>query len=91
MEEVTDPEEVSKARVRRAQFDRNFAWLRTHATEVYEKNRGKFICVAGEQVFADDTSEGARALADAAHPGDQGSFVQYIPKEKMARVYADQR
>jgi hypothetical protein len=91
MEEVTDPVEISKARIRRAELDRNVAWLRTHATEVYEKYRGKFICVAGEQVFADDTSEEACALAAAAHPGDQGSFVQYIPKEKMARVYADQR
>jgi len=91
MEEVTDPAAVSEARIRRAQLDRNVAWFRTHATEVYEKNRGKFICVAGEQVFADETSEEARALAAAAHPGDEGSFVLYIPKEKMARVYADQR
>ncbi|MEK6410083.1 MAG: hypothetical protein AABN34_24425 [Acidobacteriota bacterium] len=91
MEEVTDPAEVSEARLRRAELDRNVAWLRTHATEVYERYRGKFICVAGEQVFADDRSEEARALAAAAHPGDQGSFVLYIPKEKMARVYVNQR
>jgi hypothetical protein len=91
MEEVSDPAEISKARIRRAELDRNFGWLRTHAAEVYEKNRGRFICVAGEQVFADDKSEEARALAAAAHPGDQGSFVLYIPKEKMARVYANQR
>jgi hypothetical protein len=91
MEEVSEPAAVSEARIRRAHLDRNVAWLRTHAVEVYEKYRGKFICVAGEQVFADVTSEGARALADAAHPADQGSFVQFIPKEKMARVYAHQR
>jgi hypothetical protein len=42
-------------------------------------------------VFADDTPKKAGALAAAAHPGDQGSFVQYIPKEKMVRVYANQR
>lgn len=90
MEEVSDPTEVAKARIRRAQLDRNVAWLRTHATEVYEKYRGKFICVAGEQVFADDTPEEACALAAAAHPEDEGSFVQYIPREKMARVYVNQ-
>lgn len=41
MEEVSDPTEVSKAQIRRELFDRNFAWLRTHASEVYDKYRGK--------------------------------------------------
>ena len=34
MEEVTDPEELAKARVQRARFDRNSAWLQAHAKEV---------------------------------------------------------
>lgn len=91
MEEIADPEEVSKARIRREMFDRNFNWLADHAAEVYESYRGKHICVAGEEVFAGDTPEQAVALASSAHPDDQGSFVQYIPREKMARVYVDQR
>ena len=91
MEEVDDPSEVSQARIRRKMFDRNFNWLAHHASEVYDKFRGKYISVAGEQVFAGDTPEEAIALASAAHPEDKGSFVQYIPKEKMARVYVDQR
>ena|ERR1700730_9894147 len=91
MEEVSDPAEVSRARIRRAMFDRNFKWLGMHASEVYEKYRGKHIVVAGEEVFAASTPEEALALASAAHPEDQGSFVQYIPIEKMARVYVDQR
>lgn len=91
MEEVTDPVEVSKARVRREKFDRNFAWFRTHASEVYEQHRGSFICIAGEEVFAAATPNEAVAQATAVHPGDEGSFVQYIPLEKMARVYANQR
>jgi len=91
MEEVDDPVEVSKARVRREMFDRNFNWLASHASEVYEEYRGKHITVAGQEVFAADTPEEAMALASAAHPDDQGSFVQYIPRGKMARVYVDQR
>lgn len=91
MEEVDDPTEVAEARVRRGMFDRNFNWLADHTSEVYERYRGKHICVAGEEVFAGDTPDEAIALASAAHPEDQGGFVQYIPKEKMARVYADQR
>jgi hypothetical protein len=91
MEEVTDPAEVTKARIRREMFDRNFAWFRTHASEVYERHRGQFICIAGEEVFPAAKPEEAIAQATAAHPGDEGSFVQYIPLEKMARVYANQR
>lgn len=90
MEEVSDPAEVSGARIRRAMFDRNFEWLANHASEVYEKYRGKHIAVAGEEAFAANTPEEALALASTAHSEDQGSFVQYIPIEKMARVYVDQ-
>jgi hypothetical protein len=31
------------------------------------------------------------ALAQAAHPDDDGSFMQYIPREKLARIYANER
>ena len=31
MEEVDDPAEVSKARIRREMFDRNFNWLADHS------------------------------------------------------------
>ena len=91
MEEVSDPTEIASARIRRAMFDRNFEWLARHASEVYEKYRGRHIAVAGEEVFAADSSEEALALASTAHPEDQGRFVQYIPREKMVRVYANQR
>lgn len=88
MEEVDDPVEIARAQIRRAMFDRNFEWLARHALEVYEKHRGRHIAIAGEEVFAANTSEEALALASTAHPEDQGRFVQYLPREKMARVYA---
>jgi hypothetical protein len=40
MEEVSDPPEVWKFRVRREKFDRNFDWFRTHTSEVYDHHRG---------------------------------------------------
>ncbi len=88
MEEMTDPEELAKARAQRKQFDRNTAWLQAHATEVYTRYRGKCICVAGEELFIADTPEEALAMAAAAHPEDHGSFLRYIPREKLDRVYA---
>ena len=89
MEEVIDPEELAKARAEREHFDRNSAWLQVHAAEVYAHYRGKCICVAGEELFVADTPEEAHALATAAHPEDDGSFVLYIPREKVARIYAN--
>ncbi len=91
MEEVTDPEELAQARAQRERFDRNAAWLQAHASEVYTRYRGKCICIAGEELFVADTPKEVHALAVAAHPEDDGSFVHYIPREKLARIYAYER
>ncbi len=88
IEEVTDPDEVVKARAQRKRFDRNSAWLQAHGQELYARHRGKCVCVAGEEAFVADTPEEAMGLARAAHPDDDGSFVQYIPRERYARIYA---
>jgi hypothetical protein len=91
MEEVTDPEELAKARAQRERFDRNAAWLEAHAREIYSQHRGKYICIAGEELFVADTAEEALAQATTAHPEDDGRFIRYIPREKVARIYADRR
>ena len=89
MEEVTDTEELAQARAQRERFDRNAAWFQAHATEVYRRHRGKCVCIAGEELFVADTPEEAIALAKAAHPEDNGSFIRYIPRDKVARIYAN--
>lgn len=89
MEEVSDPKELTKARAQDERFDRNWAWLQAHASEVYTRYRGKCICIAGEELFVAETPEEALALAVAAHPEDDGRFVHYIPREKVARIYAN--
>ena len=91
MEEVTDPEEIAQARQQDDRFKRNLAWLNTHAAEIYPHHRGQYICIAGEELFVSDTALGALALARAAHPDDDGYFLHYIPREKAARIYADDR
>jgi hypothetical protein len=90
IEEVTDPVELAKARAQREQFDRNAAWLQAHAHEVYSKNRGKYFCVAGEELFVADTADEAIAQAQSAHPEDDGWFFRFIPMENVARIYANQ-
>ena len=90
MEEVTDPEELAKARAQDERFDRNSDWLQAHIKEVYTQHRGKCICIAGEELFVADTPEEVLARARAAHPEDNGStLIRYIHREKTARVYVD--
>jgi hypothetical protein len=86
-----DASELAAARARRAQADRNSAWLQAHAAEIYTHHRGKCIVVAGQELFVADTPEEAWARAGKAHPEDGGKLSRYIPKEKGARIYAHRR
>lgn len=89
MEEVTDSEELAQARARAERFARNSAWLQKHAAEIYTQCRGKCICVAGGELFVADTPEEVLAQARTAHPEEAGSIlIRYIPREKVARIYA---
>jgi hypothetical protein len=89
MEEVTDPEALAKDHAQWERFDRNAAWLQAHAQEIYTSYRGKYICIAGAELFVAATPEEAKALAAAAHPEDDGCFLRYIPRQKLARIYAN--
>lgn len=90
MEIVTDPVELAQARAQRERFDRNAAWLQAHAHEVYPKCRGKYMCIAGEELFIGGSPQEARDLGRAAHPGDDGAFVRFIPLQNLPRIYAHQ-
>jgi hypothetical protein len=90
MEEVTDPAELQKAQAQDERFARNWAWFEAHAAEIYAAHRGKCICIAGEELFVADTPEEVLSMAIAAHPEDDGRFTRLIPRERLARVYADQ-
>lgn len=88
--EVTDPKEIAEAQRRREQFDRNSAWLQSHFDEVYTpENRGKIICVAGQEVFVGDDVLEVVARAKAAHPDDGGYFTMRLARDKRVIVYAN--
>ncbi len=90
MEEVNDPAELARFRAQWEQAERNSVWLQAHVQEIYTRHRGKFIVVAGEELFVGDTPTEAHSLAKAAHPEDRGSISRYIYPKKMARIYANQ-
>lgn len=84
----TDATSAAGRRAQMARLARNSAWLQAHASEVYPAHRGKFIAVAGEELFVADTVQEALAQARAAHPDDDGILTQYIPKRRGVRLYA---
>ena len=88
MEEMTDPGETAKSQALWVQAERNSNWLQAHVPEIYGNHRGKYIVVAGEELFVGDTVQAAVAQAKAAHPADKGSITRYIPLKKMVRIYA---
>jgi hypothetical protein len=87
MEIVTDPEELAKARAQDERFERNLAWFKEHAPEIFRTYRGKTVCIAGQELFVGDTPGEARAKAEAAHPEDDGRFGWTIPRERLERIY----
>ncbi len=88
MVEVTDPNEIAKIKAQRERFRKNADWLQAHVPQVYAQHRGKYICVAGKELFVADTAPDVVALARTAHPEDDGLLLRYIPHEKLERVYA---
>ncbi len=87
MEEVTDAEELVKARAQDERFARNWAWFDAHAGEIYAQYRSKCLCIAGQELFVADTPEEVLALATAAHPDDDGRFTRYIPIDSTYHIY----
>jgi len=87
MYEITDPVEIAESRRREEHFARNWDWLEAHATEVYS-HRGKYICIAGQELYVGDSLQDVLAPAKAGHPEDEGILTRYIPKERGYRIYA---
>jgi hypothetical protein len=84
-------EELADFHRRQWQFRKNLDWYEAHAGEIGEMYAGKFICIAGQEVFAGETSQEARAKARAAHPDDGGAFGEYVRVDKGPLIYADRR
>jgi hypothetical protein len=83
--EVIDAELNARLAAQRKQSDQNAAWLQAHADEVYS-HRGKYFCIAAQELFVSDTVAGAVTAARHKHPDDLGYLFRYIPLEQLPRV-----
>lgn len=88
IEEVTDPVEIARHRAQDEQAKRNSDWLQAHWASVLPQARGKFLAVAGQEVFIADTPAEAWGWAEQKHPEDRGALVQYVFPEGGPRIYA---
>jgi hypothetical protein len=90
MTEVTpSAEELAVARARRATFLRNSAWASERGAEISRAHAGRFICVAGGELFVADSPREAHRAAEAAHPAEIGAtFSTYVPAKPRPKIYA---
>lgn len=91
IEEVTDPAEVARFRSQDERHQRNSKWLQAHWAELLPQARGKFLAVAGQEAFLANTPKEGWAWAAAAHPEDDGAFVQYVRLDRGPRFYGNRR
>ncbi len=89
IEEVTDPDEIARARAQDERHRRNNEWLEMHWADVLPQARGKFLAVADQEAFIAATSAEAWAWVDAVHPKDDGATVRYIRTDKGPRMYGN--
>ncbi|HQU41717.1 MAG TPA: hypothetical protein PK867_02850 [Pirellulales bacterium] len=89
VEEVTDPVEVERFRVRHNQFRANAAWLESNWSQLTPQAFGKFVAVAGQEAFLANSSNEAWAWARATHPEDDGPLVEYVLPPTGPRIYAN--
>ncbi len=83
----TDPVDCESFNRQHDQAVCNSLWLSSHWPDLLPAALGKFVAVAGQEAFIADTSEEARARAEAAHPDDKGLIVQYVPPEKGPAMF----
>lgn len=87
----TDPVQAARRRLMMERLARNSDWLRAHAAEVYAAHRGKYIAIAGQELFVAENVTEAMTMARAAHPEDDGILTQYIPRRLGVRIYPHRR
>ena len=80
MQEVTDPQELAEAQARRSRFDRNETWLQARVAEIYRRHRGKYICIAGEELFVADAPDAAYASGNPRIQRMTGASFDTYPK-----------
>lgn len=89
--EVSDEERAANIAAL-AEHDKNVSWWNTHADEIVAQHAGKYVCVAGQELFVGDDPVEVIARAKAAHPNPGRGFRStHIPTHPGPVIHAIQR
>lgn len=71
------------------QFARNVAWWNARVNELTDAHAGKFVVVAGQELFVGDDPAEVTARAKAAHPVPGSGFLCFrISTHRGPAIYA---
>ncbi len=88
---ITEEERVANIAANE-QFQLNLAWWNAHVAEIRDAHTGKFVCVAGQELFVGDDPVEVVARAKAAHPNPgHGFFSLYLSPHRGPKIHAYQR
>lgn len=83
--EIDDRPEVGAEHAARLdRFRRNARCFDRAARDIELRYPGKYVCVAGGELFTGDSLANVLAAARQQHPGDDAPFVHYVSKERTA-------
>ena len=85
--EVSDEERIAN-RTAMEQFQLNLAWWNARVKEIRDAHTGRFVCVAGQELFVGDDPIEVMARAEAAHPNRGGFLSLYLSTHRGPKIYA---
>lgn len=89
--EVSDEERAANLAANE-EFRKNIAWWNAHVKEIRDAHTGKFVCVAGQELFVGDDPIEVMARAKAAHPNPGFGFVSLrLSTHRGPKIYANRR
>ncbi len=95
LEIATDPAELERAQAYERARDhdrrlkRNLDYLNASWDDLRPRECGRFVAVAGQELFIADTYQEALDMARAAHPDDDGYWVQRVTPMKENHLTFD--
>ena len=88
--EISD-EERAAGIAANAEFKKNVAWWNARVKEI-EQHLGKFVCVAGQELFVGDDPVEVTARATTAHPNPGNGFLCFrISTHRGPMIHASSR
>lgn len=89
--EVSDEERAASIAAQE-QFQLNLAWWNARAKAIRDAHTGKYVCVAGQELFVGDDPIEVEARAKAAHPQPGYGFLGlYLSTYRGPKIHAHQR